>query len=138
MHFKREGTVTVARLFKGEEFMESIRSVCTRESLSSGRIHAIGAVHKAVLGYFDSEKKEYIHFECGGEVVSCMGNIATRKDTGDIMIHAHAVIADRDGNCKGGHVVRAEPSVTLEVIIEEGPLLHRSLESETGLYLLDL
>ena len=138
MHIKREGKIIVARLFKGEEFMESVLSFCRNESIFAGKISAIGAVHKAVLGFFDAEKREYIHFECAGEVVSCMGNIATRKDTGDVMIHAHAVIADRQGKCMGGHVVRAEPSVTLEVIIEEGPLVYRLLESETGLYLLDL
>jgi hypothetical protein len=138
MQFKRKGTVIITRLFKGEEFLESIRSLCTEESISSGRIQAIGAVQQATLGYFDPGQKEYIDFECAGEVVSCMGTISTRKDTSEIIIHAHAVIADREGSCKGGHVVQAIPSVTLEVIIEEGPNLYRSLDSETGLYLLDL
>jgi predicted DNA-binding protein with PD1-like motif len=138
MQVKRKDTVIIARLFKGEEFLESIQSLCTEESISSGRIQAIGAVQHATLGYFDPKKKKYIHFDCGGEVVSCMGTISTRKDTSEIIIHAHAVIANQKGSCKGGHVVQAEPSVTLEVIIEEGPVLYRSLDSETGLYLLDV
>lgn len=138
MNYTRNESVCVARIYKGEEFLESIQTLCKRESISSGRIQAIGAVQHAVLGYFDSEQKKYIHFECNGEVVSCMGTIATKKDSGEKIIHAHAVIADRKGGCTGGHVVRAEPSVTLEVIIEEGPALFRSLDSETELYLLDL
>jgi predicted DNA-binding protein with PD1-like motif len=136
MNYVRDGSTIVARLFKGEEFTECVTSLCRKEHFSSGRVQAIGAVKKAVLGYFDTEEKKYIHFECKGELVSCMGNIARKGD--DIIVHAHAVIADREGNCTGGHIVAAEPSVTVEVIITVALDLKRARDPDTELVLLDL
>lgn len=139
MRYTREGNTVAIRLFRGEELIESVKSVCKKEKITSGRIQAIGAVEKAILGYFDIKEKKYIHFECSGELVSCMGNIAKKEgEEDDIIVHAHAVVADMKGNCRGGHVVTAETSVTLEVLIESGPSLTRALDAEMGLYLLDL
>ncbi|KYK29141.1 MAG: DUF296 domain-containing protein [Theionarchaea archaeon] len=136
MKYVRDGNVIVARLFRGEEFIESVTSLCEREHFSSGRVQAIGAVNKAFLGYFDLEEKEYVHFECKGELVSCMGNIAQKGN--EIVVHAHAVIADRQGTCKGGHIVQAETSATIELIIDIGLNLERARDAETDLYLLYL
>lgn len=136
MKYIRDGNVVVARLFKGEEFIESVKSLCEKENFSSGRIQAIGAVKRAVLGYFDPEKKVYVHFECQGELASCMGNIARKN--GDIIVHAHAVISEKDGTSKGGHIVTAEPSATVELFIDVISGLERAKDEETGLYLLDL
>lgn len=132
----RDGSVIVARLLKGEEFTESVKSLCEKEYFSSGRIQAIGAVKRAVLGYFDTEEKKYVHFECKGELASCIGNIAKKGD--DIVVHVHAVVSDSEGTCKGGHIVQAETSATVEVFIDIIPGLKRALDAETGLYLLDL
>ena len=136
MKYTRDGNVLAARLFNGEEFIESVKGLCEKENFSSGRVTAIGAVKKAVLGYFDTKEKKYINFECKGEVVSCMGNIAKKED--DIVVHAHAVIADRKGTCTGGHVVALEASATLELFIDIGFNLKRALDTEMDLYLLDL
>lgn len=136
MKYVRQGNYVMVRLFKGEEFIESVKSICKKEGISSGRVQAIGAVGKSILGYFDTEEKKYVNFECKGELVSCMGNVAKKGD--DIVVHAHAVIGDKDGKCKGGHIVTAETSVTVEVFIEGGLSLERTLDRDTGLYLLDL
>ena len=136
MKYVRDGTVIAARLFKGDEFIESIRSLCKKEQFTSGRLQAIGAVDKAVLGYFDPEEKKYVHFECKGELASCMGNIALKGD--DIIVHAHAVIADRHGTCKGGHIVEAQTSATIELFIDVLFDLKRAHDAGTDLYLLDL
>ncbi|MGD2246811.1 MAG: DUF296 domain-containing protein [Candidatus Methanofastidiosia archaeon] len=138
MKYTKKGNTIVARLFKGEDLIPSILEICGKEGISSGRVHAIGAVQKAILGYFDTQKKKYVHFECKGEVVSCMGNIAEKEGEKEIMVHVHAVIADATGMCKGGHVVTAEASATLEVFIDVIPGLKRSLDQETELFLLDL
>ena len=136
MKYVRDGNRIAARLFKGEEFIESVKSLCEKEQITSGRVQAIGAVHKAVLGYFDVEEKKYIHFECKGELVSCMGNIAEKN--GEIVVHAHAVIGDRNGDCRGGHIVSTEASATIELFIDGGLNLRRARDTETDLYLLDL
>lgn len=136
MKYIRDKNLVVVQLFKGEEFTESIKSLCEKEHFSSGRIQAIGAVKKAVLGYFDVQEKEYVHFECQGEVASCMGNIAQKGE--DIVVHAHAVIADKNGNCKGGHIVTAEVSATIELFIDIQFELQRTFDQDTELYLLNL
>jgi predicted DNA-binding protein with PD1-like motif len=144
MKYTKKGNTIVARLFKGEDLIPSIIEICGKEAITSGRVQAIGAVQKAILGYFDIQKKKYVHFECKGEVVSCMGNIAEKEGKregekkGEIMVHVHAVIADANGMCKGGHVVTAEASATLEIFIDVIPGLKRSLDVETELFLLDL
>ncbi len=124
------------RLFNGEEIIESVKEVCKKENVTSGRVQGIGAVQKAVLGYFDTEKKEYMHFECKGELVSCMGNIAKKED--EIVVHAHAVIGDKDGECKGGHIVQAEASATVELFIDCVLDLERTRDADTDLFLLNL
>lgn len=136
MKYVREGNRIAARLFKGEEFIGSVKSLCEKEQLTSGRVQAIGAVQRVILGYFDVKEKKYIHFECKGELVSCMGNIAEKN--GEIVVHAHAVIGDRNGDCKGGHIVSAETSATIELFIDTGLNLRRARDTETDLYLLDL
>ncbi|MBU7023243.1 MAG: DUF296 domain-containing protein [Theionarchaea archaeon] len=136
MQYSKKEHIIVMRLFKGEELIESIEDVCVKEKVSSGKVQAIGAVQRAVLGYFDTEEKKYLKFECKGEVISCMGNIAGKN--GDLVVHVHAVIGDRDGTCKGGHVFSAEASATLEVFIESVSGLTRALDDDTGLFLLDL
>ncbi len=135
MKYSRKENALVVRLFKGEELIQAVKQVCAQENITSGRVQAIGAV-KAVLGYFDAREKKYIHYECEGELASCMGNIAKKED--DLVVHAHAVVADREGICKGGHIVTAETSVTVELFIDAIPGLARTLDKETGLYLLDL
>lgn len=136
MKYTKKGNTIVVRLFEGEDLLPSIIEICGKEKITSGKIQAIGAVQRAVLGYFNMQKKKYIHFECKGEVVTCMGNIAKKED--EIMVHAHAVIADAAGNCKGGHVVCAEASATLEIFIDIIPGLERTLDVKTELFLLDL
>lgn len=126
----------MVRLFKGEEIIESVKEVCKKEGITSGRVQGIGAVQKAVLGYFDTEKKEYVHFECKGELISCIGNIAKKED--EIVVHAHAVIGDKTGDCKGGHIVNAEASATIELFIDCILDLERARDTDTGLFLLDL
>lgn len=136
MKYVREGTVIAVRLVKGEDIIASVQNVCKKEGITSGRLQGIGAVQRAVLGYFDTEKKEYVHFECKGELVSCIGNIAKKKD--EIVVHAHAVIGDRTGECKGGHIVQAEASATVELFIDILLALERARDADTGLFLLDL
>ncbi len=138
MKYTKKGNTIVARLFEGEDLIPSVLKICGKEGITSGRVQAIGAVQRAILGYFDIQKKKYVHFECKGEVVSCMGNIAEKEGEKEIMVHAHAVIADASGMCKGGHVVTAEASATLEIFIDVIPGLKRLLDVQTELFLLDL
>ncbi|TFF83731.1 DNA-binding protein [Candidatus Thorarchaeota archaeon] len=134
----RTKRVIVARMFPGEDVLETIESVAKKHGVESGQLSLIGAIAGANLGYFDLENKQYKHFsvEEDVEVVSCMGNISMHK--GDLVVHAHMIVADDKGNCHGGHLLPGcKVSVTIELIITETEAtLKREKDEKTGLNLL--
>lgn len=136
----RTKRVIVARMFPGEDVLQSIESVAGTHGVKSGQLNLIGALAGANLGYFDRETSEYKYFsvEQDVEVVSCMGNISSHN--GDLVVHAHMIVADEEGNCHGGHLMPgSKVSVTIElVIIETEAELRRTQDKDTGLNLLNL
>jgi predicted DNA-binding protein with PD1-like motif len=55
------------------------------------------------------------------------------------MIHAHAVIARRDGTTAGGHLLEGRVRPTLELVLTESPVhLKRKYDEESGLPLIKL
>ncbi|NWF95106.1 MAG: DUF296 domain-containing protein [Candidatus Thorarchaeota archaeon] len=133
--------VLVCRLSAGEDILNSIAEVARRHDVKAAYFMLIGAIRKARLGYFDVHGKQYteIHIERDLEVASCTGNIARLED-GEVIVHAHAVVADGLGSCTGGHVLQGcEVSVTAELFMTElqDPLV-RTRDEVTGLNLLDL
>lgn len=132
--------IIVARMFPGEDVLETIENVARRHGVKSGYLNLIGAISGAKLGYFDVESKQYKHFSVDAdvEVVSCMGNISTHGD--DLIVHAHMIVADSEGHCYGGHLLPGcIVSVTIELTITEtGAELRRTRDADTGLNLLEL
>ena len=132
--------VIFARMYPGEDVLESIEAVAKKHGVRSGQLSLIGAVSKAKLGYFHREAVEYRDFtvEEDVEVVSCMGNIATHE--GNLVVHAHMIVADEAGKCWGGHLLLGcEVSVTIELVIIETELeLTRKRDDKTGLNLLHI
>ena len=132
--------VIFARMYPGEDVLESIEAVAKKHGVRSGQLSLIGAVSKAKLGYFHREAVEYRDFTVDEdvEVVSCMGNIATHE--GDLVVHAHMIVADEAGKCWGGHLLLGcEVSVTIELVIIETELeLTRKRDDKTGLNLLHI
>lgn len=128
-------------MFPGEDILRKLEDLVREYKIKSGHLSLIGAVSKAKLGYFDFESKEYLSFHVDEylEVVSCMGNIS-RTTNGDIVVHAHMIVSDRNGKCYAGHLMQGcEVSVTMEVIMTELEYaLTRAKDSLTGLNLLDL
>ncbi|MGD9395195.1 MAG: DNA-binding protein [Candidatus Thorarchaeota archaeon] len=129
-----------ARMYPGEDVLESIETVAKKQGVRSGQLSLIGAVSKAKLGYFHREAVEYREFTVDEdvEVVSCMGNIATHE--GKLVVHAHMIVADEAGKCWGGHLLPGcEVSVTIELVIIETELeLIRKRDDKTGLNLLHI
>lgn len=71
------------------------------------------------------------------EVASLAGNITT--DANEPKLHAHVVVAKRDGSALGGHLVNGHVRPTPEVLVTETPAhLRRRPDAETGLPLIDL
>jgi predicted DNA-binding protein with PD1-like motif len=94
---------------------------------------------RVTLGYFDWEKKGHLKNALREqvEVVSLVGDVALAE--GEPSIHAHVVVAKRDGSAWGGHLLEGHVRPTLEVILTESPAhLRKSRDPETGLALIDL
>lgn len=121
----------------GDEAMASLLSFAKNKGLTAANFTAIGGFSRAVLGYFDWEKKEYqrIPVDEQVEVVSLIGDIAIEK--GEPKIHAHVVIGKRTGAAMGGHLIEGYVRPTLEIVVVESPsYLKREFDPSSGLALI--
>lgn len=127
----------VVRLDRGEEIIATLQQFCEEQKIKLATVSGIGAVEKAVLGFFDTQTKEYHSRELPGgfELVSLTGNISTMD--GKTYLHLHANLADTDQNSFGGHLSSAVVSATCEIVIEriEGTV-EREFSDEIGLNVL--
>ena len=138
MDYRKFNNKILVRLEKGEEIVESIRTLANKEQIKLGTITGIGAVNKATIGLFEVDTKVYntIDLEEDMEIVSLGGNI-TEKD-GEVYIHLHIAISNSTYNVKAGHLNSAIISATGEVVIDiiEGTV-GRRFDKEAGLNLLE-
>ena len=124
----------------GDEPIGCLTRLAREERLDAARFTAIGAFSDAVLGFFDLERKDYDRIAVNEqvEVVSLVGDVALGPD-GAPKLHAHVVLARRDGSACGGHLIEAHVRPTLEVMLVESPAqLRRRSDPATGLALIDL
>jgi predicted DNA-binding protein with PD1-like motif len=124
---------------KGDEMIQVLTAFAKEHGLSAAQFTAIGAFSRAVLGYFDRERKDYLKISVPSqvEVVSLLGDIALKGH--EPVIHAHAVLGQPDGTARVGHLLEGHVWPTLELILEESPRdLRKRYDPETGLTLIDL
>jgi uncharacterized protein len=135
-----EGEQTYAVIFdKGDEVMQGLTSCAQQHGLTAAQITAISAFSDARLGYFDWEGKDYTPIPINEqvEVLSLVGDIALNK--GEPYVHVHVVVGKADGIAHGGHLLEGHVWPTLEVVVVEPPTyLRRTMDSATGLALIDL
>jgi uncharacterized protein len=131
---------TYALVFEtGDPVLEQLLEFARTHALTASHFSAIGAFERLTLGYFDWQTKDYLEIPIDEqvEVVSLLGDVA-RNDS-EPQIHAHVVVAKRDGTAHGGHLLSAVVRPTLEVILTESPAwLARRHDPESGLALIDL
>lgn len=134
-----DGRRTMVLVFDvGDEVAAGLTAFATEQSVTGASLTAIGALREVTLGYWNPETREYERIEIGEqvEVVSLVGNIAMGPG-GEPKLHAHVVVAMRDGSAHGGHLLRGIVRPTLEVVLTELPAeLHRRTDEATGLALL--
>jgi hypothetical protein len=129
----------VVRLQKGEEVIGSLTRFAEAVDLRSGGVTGIGTVHSVDLGYFESSTKEYTHVRLDDEfeLISLTGNFSTVD--GKMLVHAHVALSDRQCRAFGGHLFSGVVAMTAEfVVVQSQGEIARSLDSETGLKLLDV
>jgi len=138
MEAKKFANTYVLRIDKGEEVVETIKKFCKKEAITLGSISGLGATNNATIGLFDIAKKQYFSRTLSEdlEITALVGNIS-QKD-GEVYLHLHATLADKNQNCFGGHLNSCVISATGEIIITsiEG-IVGRKFDEDTGLNLMD-
>jgi hypothetical protein len=124
-------------LDSGDEAVASLTRFAREQRLHASQLSAIGAFSRAVLGYFEFDKKDYkrIAIDEQVELVSLLGDFALSD--GEPKLHAHVVVAKSDGSAHGGHLLEAIVKPTMEVVLTEMPAyLYRQFDKESGLPLI--
>ena len=123
---------------KGDEAFSGLQEFAEKYQIQSAHFTAIGAVNGVTLAWFDPQRKMYRTIPIRGqvEVVSMIGDIGLYQ--GKPTVHTHMVVGLSDGTTKGGHVLDAQVSPTLEVMVTVDPIaMHKRLDPETDLTLID-
>jgi predicted DNA-binding protein with PD1-like motif len=138
--YEQNGERTFAVIFdKDDEARNGLTSFAREHNANAAQFTAVGGFRRAVLGYFDRERKTYLQIpiEEQVELLSCVGDIAVKPD-GSPEVHAHVVVGRSDGTTRGGHLLEAYVWPTMEVIVRDVPQhLRRVHDDETGLALID-
>jgi uncharacterized protein len=131
------GRIIIRRLPHNGDLLNEITEVARRAGITTGTVSAIGAVQRARIGYYDQAARLYRErdLEEPREICSCLGNISLKE--GEVFVHAHVVLADREGKTAGGHLCPGTIIFAAECRIEElrGSPLERGYDDETGLAL---
>ncbi|MBI4134056.1 MAG: DUF296 domain-containing protein [Candidatus Terrybacteria bacterium] len=139
MHvISRYGDTTLLRLVRGEELVETLTAFCGREGISAGWIEGIGAGDRIEISYYDVEKRQYMPtvVEEEFELLNLLGNVALKEEKP--FLHLHATAGKRDLGAIGGHLHSLRIAGTGEIRLTKFPgELRRSLDDETGLWLLE-
>jgi predicted DNA-binding protein with PD1-like motif len=125
----------LGRLARGDDVLQGLTEFCKRSQVRVGHLEALGAVQRGGVGYYDHVSGVYRErrFDEGMEIASLVGNIS-QKD-GDIFLHCHVILADRDGRCFGGHLLEGNITFACEFAVTdlEGNPPERSPDTSTGL-----
>ena len=118
------------------DLVQFVTELAEKEGITVATFTAIGALKRAKLEFYDQEKHEYreIALDSPQEIASCVGNISVKE--GKPFVHAHAVLADKNGNTKAGHLLEGVVFAA-EVHLRElkGAKLERKYDTVTGLSL---
>jgi len=127
-------------LATGEEAKETITAFAKKEKICAASFVALGAFSRAVVGYFDWEKKKYMPIPVNSqvEVITLVGDIA-EDEKGAPSLHAHTVLGMLGGTTRGAHLIEGHVRPTLEVTLTEMPAHSvRKEKPELGLTLIDI
>jgi predicted DNA-binding protein with PD1-like motif len=132
----RSGRCFLCSLDHDAEIVASITNLAERLGVEVGVVSAVGALKRAEIGYYDQENHEYraIEIDRPMEIASLIGNLSIRN--GKPFLHAHATLADSEGNVKGGHLTSGTifaAEVYLQELLGRPPV--RSHDPTTDLFL---
>ncbi len=139
MKMEKFNNYLVMRLEKNEEIISALKEGIQRAGIEGAFFYGLGVGQNLELGFFDAHKKHYVkkRFEDEYEFTSLVGNISMVD--GQITVHCHVTITDKEFQAFGGHLFEGVVPATLEIILFpfNEPLIRR-LDETTGLNLLEI
>ena len=136
MDYRKFNDTYIIRFDRGEEVLESLKSLCARENIQLAQVDALGAVDHAVVSVYDVPTKTFFRKELDGpmEIAGLTGSV-TRKD-GEPYLHLHGSLCDRELKAWGGHINALRVAATCEMILRVIPgQVGRKLDEDIGLNL---
>ena len=136
MEYKKSDNFYFVRFDKGEEILTKLKELCEKENITLGKISGIGATDNVTIGLFDTQEKIYHKKTLTGpmEITSFIGNISTFN--GEIYLHCHINVCNKDMNVFGGHLNECFISATGEmVVVKVEGTVEREFSKEIGLNL---
>lgn len=118
MDYKKLGDRYVIKLEPGDEVLSCVEEVCEEEDITAASFEGIGAAGDIEIAYFDKDEEEYLPKRLDDdsyEITSLTGNVGGKD--GDVILHAHVVVGDRDHNAYTGHLNHSVISVTFEIVL---------------------
>ena len=138
MDYRRFNDTYILRIDRGEEVLETLKALCSKEDIRLAQVDALGAVDHAVVSVYDVPTKTFFKKELDGpmEIAGLTGSV-TRKD-GEPYLHLHGSLCDRELKAWGGHINALRVSATCEMIIRVIPgEVGRRLDENIGLNLFE-
>jgi len=136
---KLDQTHFLVRLERGEEIIESIKSLCKIHDINNAALSGLGSVENPTLAHYRVDSKKYSEKKIEGifELINLTGNIALFEN--DIFPHIHVTIGDEQMHAFGGHLVHGNVSATAEIIVTTFPSkFEKKLDEAIGLKLFNL
>jgi predicted DNA-binding protein with PD1-like motif len=130
---KINNQVFLIRLNRGEKIIACLKNFCIKNKIYGGFFYGIGAVDEVELAHYDVSQKKYSSekFNLPLELTSLLGNVGFFKK--ELIIHAHATLANKKMQSFGGHLVEGKISGTGEIFFTKTKKLNKILDGETGL-----
>lgn len=113
------GRTYIFRLPKGKDLLESLAGFCHDNQVKCGVVNVIGVVENATISVFDQAKKKYDKKVIAEplEIVSLTGNISIQDNRP--CVHAHVMLANKDYQVSGGHLLPGTKIFVAEAYIQE-------------------
>lgn len=125
-------------LYQGDEVFTALTEFARRHRVGAAHFTAIGTVHDVKVGWLDLTRKQYKVIPVPGqvEVLSLIGDVGV-TESGPV-VHAHLVCGLPTGEARGGHLVHAVTSPTVEIFITVSKTpLGKSPDPDSGMTLFE-